>query len=185
MLNLPPEPGTTGAALLALGAVAGIALVLLARGRIERELGGDQLLTWVVALTLGLTLAGAPFTLWRVAEDIRETAPIEPDHARYVGAETKLIDGVLALEVGARLPVDATYYVAVAPGAFSEIRDSLGPWLGYALAPRRQVRDPADADWIVTWGATPAELGVPAGEPQLVGRNRLVEREPVYVAPAA
>ena len=36
-----------------------------------------------------------------------------------------------------------------------------------------------------TAGATPAELGLSAGEPRLVGRNRLVEREPVYVAPAA
>ena len=185
MLNLPPEPGTTGSVLLVLGALAGVLLVVLARGRIERELDGDPLLTWVVALTLGLTVAGAPFTLWRVVEDIRETAPIEPDHARYVGAETKLIDGELALDVGERIPPDETYYVAVAPDAYSEIRDSLGPWLGYALAPRRRVRDPEDADWIVTWGATPAELGLPAGEPRLVGRNRLVEREPVYVAPAA
>jgi hypothetical protein len=181
VLNLPSEPGTTGLALLALGALLGLALVVAGRGRV----GADRAAGWLVLLALGATVAGAPYTLWRVSEDIRETWTVGPEHARYVGAETKLIDGELAARVGEELPRDATYYVAVAPAAFSEIRASLGPWLGYALVPRRQVREPADADWIVTWGATPDELGLRAGTPVLVGRNRLVAREPVYVAPAA
>ena len=141
MLNLPPEPGTTGAVLLAFGAVVGVLVVLLGRGRIARELGANGVLVWVVALALGATLAAAPFTLWRVVEDIRETAPISAEHARYVGAETKLIDGELAERIGAQIPEDSTYYVAVAPDAYSEIRESLALWLGYALVPRRRVRD--------------------------------------------
>ena len=185
MLNLPPEPGTTGAVLLALGALAGLVLVVLGGGRIEREVGGDRVLAWIVALALGGTVAAAPFTLWRVVEDIRATAPISAEHARYVGAETKLIDGELAERIGVPIGEGETYYVGVAPDAYSEIRDSLALWLGYALVPRRRVREPGDADWIVTWGATPAELGLRAGEPRLVGRNRLFEREPVYVAPAS
>jgi hypothetical protein len=185
MLNLPPDPGTTGLVLLAVGALLGLLLVALLRGRVELELPGDRVVSWLVLLTLGATVAGTPYTLWRVSEDIRETWTIGPEHARYVGAETKLIDGELAQRVGAELPRDAAYYVAVAPDAFSEIRASLAPWLGYALVPRRQVRRPEEADWIVTWGAKPSELGLAAGPPRLVGRNRLVSREPVYVAPAS
>ena len=187
MLNLPPEPGTTGAVLLGLGAVAGILLVLLGRGRVARELGAATGCSRGSSRSRSAaTVAAAPFTLWRVVEDIRATAPITPEHARYVGAETKLIDGELAERIGARIRERARPTTSrVAPDAYSEIRESLALWLGYALVPRRRVRDPADADWIVTWGATPAELGLRAGEPRLVGRNRLVEREPVYLAPAS
>ena len=169
--------------MLALGVVLGVVLLLLGRRRIIAEAGGS-LVGLVTAVFLAVTIAGAPYTLWRVVEDIRETAPISAEHARYVGAETKLIDGELAERIGASMPADATYYVAVAPGAYSEIRESLAHWLGYALLPRRRVKEPTEAEWIVTWGGTPAGLGLRAGEPRLVGRNRLSEREPVYLAPA-
>jgi hypothetical protein len=183
VLNLPPEPGTTGTLMLALGVVLGVLLLLLGRRVVVAEAGGGPV-GLVTGVFLAVTIAGAPYTLWRVVEDIRETAPISAEHARYVGAETKLIDGELAERIGAPMPAGATYYVAVAPDAYSEIRESLGHWLGYALLPRRRVTEPAEAEWIVTWGATPDELGLRAGEPRLVGRNRLSERERVYVAPA-
>ena len=182
MLNLPPHPGTTGTLLLVLGAVAGLAVAVLAQ---RRELADDRLVTWLVAAALGLTIAGAPFTLWRVLVDIRETAPISAEHARYVGAETKLIDGELVERIGARIPERASYYVAVAPDAHEEIRASLDEWMGYALAPRLRTHDPEAAAWIVTWGARPAQLGLPTGRTQMVGRNRLVEREPVYLTEKA
>jgi hypothetical protein len=181
VLNLPSAPGTTGLVLLAVGALLGLVLVMAGRSRV----GSDRSAGWLVLLALGATVAGMPYTLWRVSEDIRATWTVGPAHARYVGAETKLIDGELAARVGEVLPRGATYYVAVAPDAFAEIQASLGPWLGYALVPRLQVREPEDADWIVTWGATPDELGLGAGPPVLVGRNRLVAQEPVYVAPAS
>lgn len=184
MLNLPPQPGMAGALLLVLGALAGLAIIL--RGRVGiRERVGDvgKPAAWLVTAALALTVAGVPFTTWRVLQDIRETAPISAQHARYVGAETKLIDGELAERIGSGIPLDDTYYVAVAPSAYSEIRESLALWLGYALAPRRRVADPLNADWIVTWGALPASLGLDTGPPRLVGRNRLVDFEPVYLSP--
>lgn len=170
--------------MLGLGAVAGILVLLLGRRPVGEQLGaaGHRALIWAVTGALGISVAGAPFTLWRVVEDIRETAPITAEHARYVGAETKLVDGELVLRIGASIPEGDSYYVAVAPDAFSEIRASLALWMGYALVPRRRLRDPREADWIVTWGATPAQLGLDAGRPRLVGRNRLVEYEPVYLA---
>lgn len=186
MLNLPPEPGTTGYVLLALGAAAGL-LLLLGRGRVAAELGDDddRLLTLLVTGALAATVAGAPFTLWRVLVDIRETAPITPEHAEYVGAETKLIDGELVRLIEARIPADETYYVRVSPDAYSEIRESLPRWLGYELLPRRQTRRAREADWVVTWGATPVQLGLRSAPPRLIGRNRLSAREPVYLAERA
>ena len=186
MLNLPPEPGMAGYVLLVLGVAAGLALLVFGRRRVADLLGtDDRLLVLVVTGALAVTLAGAPFTLRRVLVDIRETAPVTPEHAEYVGAETKLIDGELVRLVEAEIPPGDTYYVRVAPSAYSEIRESLALWLGYELVPRPQTREPEDADWIVTWGATPAELGVRAEEPELIGRNRLADREPVYLARAA
>ena len=184
MLNLPPHPGTTGLLLLVLGPVAAGLFFVIGHRRFRAELGAsnDFFLVWSVTITLGVTLAAAPYTLWRVLYDIRESAAFTADHARYVGAETKLIDGLLVEQVAALIPERADYFVAVAPDGFSEIRESLGQWMGYALIPRRRTLSPREAEWIVTWGATPAQLGLRAGTPQLVGRNRLFEDEPVYLA---
>jgi hypothetical protein len=135
-----------------------------------------------VTVVLGVTFAAAPFVVWRVVEDIRRTAPITPEHARYVGAETARIDGELVEAVAERIPPNASYYVAVAPDAFVQIRESLANWMGFALLPRRRVGDHRSADWIVVWGATPAQVGLVAHEVRLVGVNRLVAREPVYLA---
>lgn len=187
MLNLPSQPGTTGFVLLACGAAAGCLLLVLLRQRVARELSTSskgRAVPWLVTASLALTAAAAPFILWRVGADIRETGPVPAEHARFVGAETKLIDGELVERLEGLLPTDATYAVAVAPDAYSEIRASLGHWLGYALIPRRQVRDPRAAEWIVVWGEAPADLGIRVRRSRLVGRNRLVSDEPVYLAEA-
>lgn len=183
MLNLPPQPGTTGVLLLLAGAIAGAVAAALAQRR--TDLADDRLVRLLLAGALGLTVAGAPFTVWRVLVDVRETAPISAEHARYVGAETKLIDGELVERIGAGIPEGASYYVAVAPGSYEEIRVSLDEWMGYALAPRPQTDDPRSAAWIVTWGARPEQLGMPTGRTRIVGRNRLVDREPVYLTERA
>jgi len=85
-------------------------------------------------------------------------------------------------QIETRIPAGETYYVRVSPDAYIEIRESLRLWLGYELLPRRQTRRARAADWIVTWGATPARLGLRSGPPRLIGRNRLSAREPVYLA---
>jgi hypothetical protein len=183
VLNLPAEPGTTGYVLLMFGALAGLTLFLLGRGPVARALGADdRLVALVVSGALAASAAGAPFTVWRMLVDIRETAPITPEHAEYVGAETKLIDGELVRRVEAAIPRHDTYYVRVSPEAYVEIRESLARWLGYELLPRRQASRPREAAWVVAWGATPADLGLRAERPELIGRNRLSEREPVYLA---
>lgn len=182
MLNLPAEPGTTGYVLLTLGAAAALSLLAFGRRRVADLLGADdRVLATLVLGALAATVAGGPFVLWRVLVDIRETAPLTPEHAEYVGAETKLIDGELVRRVEARIARDETYAVRVAPESHGEIRESLALWLGFELVPRRQTRRAEAAEWLVTWGATPDELGLRAGAPRLVGRNRLADREPVYL----
>ncbi len=184
MLNLPSQPGTVGLIILVGGALAG-SLVLLLRDDVALRLGsslGWRAVPSLLTASLALTVAVAPFTLWRVAEDIRRTAPITPEHARFVGAETKLVDGELVERIAALIPKTATYAVVIAPDSYVEIRQSLAQWLGYALIPRRQLRSWRAAEWVVVWGATLADLNVLATRPQLVGRNRLVDHEPVYVA---
>jgi hypothetical protein len=173
--------------MLVCGALAGLLVFVLWRDRIARELDAaptDRAVPWLVTGLLSLTIAAAPFTLWRVAVDIRETSPITAEHARFVGAETKLIDGELVEDIAEILPADATYFVVIAPDAYSEIRSSLARWLGYALVPRRQVSTAREADWIVVWGGEPAAFGIRATRSRLVGRNRLVEEEPVYLVQA-
>jgi hypothetical protein len=185
MLNLPSQPGTTGFVLLVLGAAVGVVVLVWLRDRVIRELASvstPRAVPWLVAGSLAVTTAAAPFIMWRVAVDIEETGPVPAEHARFVGAETKLIDGELVEQLGGLLPEHATYAVAVAPDAYSEIRESLAQWLGYALIPRRQVRDARAAEWVVVWGGTPAALGVRALRSRLVGRNRLVDEEPVYLS---
>src|SRR5687768_4344862 len=139
MLNLPSSPGSVGVVLLALGAGFGLAVLVGLRARLAGELGwrSGALESWLVAAVVAVSVAGAPFTLWRVGVDIRETSRFSATHKRYVGAETKLVDGELAERVGALIPPGDTYYVAVAPDAHSEIRESLAFWLGYAFVPRR------------------------------------------------
>jgi hypothetical protein len=185
MLNLPSQPGTTGLILLACGVALGLVVFALLRDRVVGELAfvsTQRAVPWLVTGSLALTTAAAPFVIWRVAVDIRETGPVPAEHARFVGAETKLIDGELVEQIAGLLPADATYAVAVAPDAYLEIRESLAHWLGYALIPRRQVPDPRAAEWVVVWGGSPAALGIRAVRSRLVGRNRLVNQEPVYVA---
>jgi hypothetical protein len=182
VLNLPDRPGATGYVVLLVGMSLGLALILVGRGRVASRVGGDHVLAALLTAALAATVAGAPFTLWRVLEDIRTTSTLTPEHAEYVGAETKLIDGELVRRIEAAIPRGQTYHVRVAPQAYVEIRESLALWLGYELVPRRQTRALVAADWLVTWGATPDALGLRAGTPTLVGRNRLSEREPVYLA---
>jgi hypothetical protein len=185
MLNLPSQPGAAGFVMLVTGAVAGLLVLALLHKRIAEQLGserGEQSVTWLLTALLAATVAAGPFTLWRVIQDIRETAPITAEHAAFVGAETKLIDGELVEQIAGRIPEDASYGVVVAPQAYVEIRTSLAHWLGYALIPRRQVRLPREAEWVVVWGAPPARLGVHAVRTYLVGKNRLYKNEPVYVA---
>ena len=184
MLNLPAEPGTTGYVLLALGLAAGLSLLAFGRRRVGVRLGNDPTLTLLVSTALAVTVAASPFTLWRVLVDIRRTAPVTPEHAEYVGAETKLIDGELVRRLEAQIPRDAAYYVRVSPDAYVEIRESLVRWLGYELVPRPQTRDRDAAQWVVTWGASPTRLGLRTRDVRLVGRNRLADREPVYLARA-
>jgi hypothetical protein len=65
----------------------------------------------------------------------------------------------LILRADERLPRDAVFYVAVGPGLASG-HDAAPPFSAYWLLPRRHTDDPRRADWILSFGADPAQLGV-------------------------
>jgi hypothetical protein len=162
VLGLPAEPGAVGAIMVVLGLVAAAALVLFGRRRIAAEVGAP--LRSAVALatlaTLATTVAAAPFVLWRVVEDIRYTSRLTTVQAEEIGADMNGLDEQVFERVRAMVPSDATYAIAVDPDLHWRQREALPKWAGFSLLPRVRVDDPARADWIVSWGVPPAELGV-------------------------
>jgi hypothetical protein len=69
------------------------------------------------------------------------------------------LDPSLILRADERLPRDAVFYVAVGNGLASG-HDAAAPFAAYWLLPRRHTEDPARADWILSFGADDAQLGV-------------------------
>lgn len=72
MLGIPSGAGAFGAALLVLGAAGAVfAWVVRGRPQLWRSVGG------FATATLAVTLAAAPFLLWRIIEDMRYTTRLD------------------------------------------------------------------------------------------------------------
>jgi hypothetical protein len=111
-----------------------------------------------------LAAAALAAALWQLPDSLRgaqaridanaglPTLERELDPARAYSVHGRL--ATLAAEI---LPRDAVFYVATGgqPGS-----DAAGPFYAYWLLPRRHTDDVAAADWIVSFGADPARLGV-------------------------
>ena len=106
--------------------------------------------------SLAATLAGAPYTLWRVLEDIRATAPVTPRARRVRRRRDEAHRRRARPTARGADPARETYYVARRARRLR--RD---PAVARALARlRARAAQPDDAtpeaaDWIVTWGAPP------------------------------
>lgn len=70
------------------------------------------------------------------------------------------LNPALVLAADERLPEDAVFAVAAGEGLGSG-HDAAAPFSAYWLLPRRHTDDPARAGWILSFGADPAQLGVP------------------------
>ena len=162
MLNLPPQPGRSrGRSCSALGAVAGLGSSR-SLGRADRlaELAPAAVVAWVVTAALWRSRSpGAPVHDSGASSTTSARRRRSRADARALRRRRDEADRRGARRADRRPhPERDTYYVAVAPDAYFEIRESLALWMGYALVPRRRVRDAREADWIVAWGATPAQL---------------------------
>jgi hypothetical protein len=69
------------------------------------------------------------------------------------------LNPALILLADDRLPRDAVFYVATGEGLASG-HDAAAPFSAYWLLPRRHTDDVRQAEWILSFGADPAQLGV-------------------------
>jgi hypothetical protein len=189
MLALPEGlGGWAGLTALALGATLGGAFALFVFARAAaalRPAPAARPIAAALAVSAAAAVGGAPFTAWRIGHDIEYNAGLSRQVAERIGAYENYLDATIFDELDARLPADATFYVAVS-ASVPEPRGSasFGPWAMTWLLPRRAVDDPSEADWILTWGVEPRSLGIRSGAVETL-RPAKYGFPAVYLAPQA
>ena len=152
MLGVPPSPGVFGGVLLGLGVVVAAFFIVLARARL-RSLPPA---TAAAGVCLVVTVAAAPYLIWHVAEDVRHTGALSAYDAAVAGPvqaylQPYLLDGVPRL-----VPRQATYATVVSGAVpYAPARAAFPALALQTLFPRRSVRDPRQADYVVSWGVRP------------------------------
>ena len=184
MLNLPPQPGTTGRSACASAPSRDPARL--------RPVGRRRSSASTTGCSPSGRHGGSRDHGRRSAVHALARRPGHPrdgaGRARareYVGAETKLIDGEVVERIGADDPGRGDVLRCRRPGCVLRDPRGLGLWLGYALVPRRPDTRSAGGGLDRHVGGDPRRARPRAGTPRLVGRNRLSEREPVYLSRAA
>jgi hypothetical protein len=162
VLALPAGPGLVGAVLLGAGcALAGCSFLLAVRGLRPLVAGSGSAgvaVAGVAAIAAAAAIGFTPYASWRIVQDLRYTVQIPEFVAERIGAYERTLDGAAFDRVAAIIPEDETYFTAAAPVSGAADFDS---WSRVVLVPRIPVRDPSDADWVVTLGLDPRSLGVP------------------------
>lgn len=128
--------------------------------------------TLVAACLLASVLVSAPFTAWAFVGDVRAARGFSTFDAARVGAESNGIDTRVIDRIARRIPEHASYAIVLAPGADPDVTAVFRIWTLTVLLPRVAVADSRKAEWIVTFGASPAQLGVPASGVRRVRSNR-------------
>jgi hypothetical protein len=176
VLALPNEVGGAEIALLVAGALLGLAAAWVVRRRLLALLPvapARAPVALVAAAALATAVGLAPFTAWRVAQDIRYTSGISRPVAERIGAYENYLDGSAFDDIAAAVPPRATYYVTADEGIEPErARSAFSVWAYTALLPRRAVARPDEAGWLVTWGVHPSELGVPVDDVRRVRESK-------------
>ena len=171
MIGLPAEPGLVGTAFLAAGAIVGIAIGIAAWRRLFGAFGegrAAQLVRGVVVVALTAGTGIAPFVAWRIVEDIRVVADVTRADAEVIGALGNEIDATVFDDFRAAIRAEETYYVDTSKTIDPTRAGAFRQWSLGALLPRVRVLDPADADWVVTWGLDPRQLGVSLARTEMV-----------------
>jgi hypothetical protein len=96
----------------------------------------------------------------RVQDDlIAANAGLSSQDKELAPTRSFALNPSLILLAQERLPRNAVFYVATGEGLGSG-HDAAAPFSAYWLLPRRHTEDPRKADWILSFGADPAQLGV-------------------------
>jgi hypothetical protein len=117
---------------------------------------GAFLLVFVAAITAAKQL---PSSVRATDAAIAENKGLSRLERELAPTRAFELDPSLILRADERLPADAVFYVAVGQGLASG-HDAAPPFSAYWLLPRRHTDDPRRADWILSFGADPAQLGV-------------------------
>ena len=125
--------------------------------------GLDQLTRGGAALLALVALAAAakqlPSSIRAQEASVAGNAPLSRLDRELAPARDFGLNPALALRADEVLPRDAVFYVVTGPGLPSG-HDAAAPFSAYWLLPRRHTDDPRRADWILSYGADTAALGV-------------------------
>ena len=107
-----------------------------------------------------------PERMRSLADQRAATAGLTREQRELAGGRSVDIDQNLLRAAQVTIPSGATYYVLL--GEHTQLGNivtlaAAPPFIGYWLLPRRQVLDPAQADWIVSYGGDLPSLGLAYG----------------------
>jgi hypothetical protein len=91
---------------------------------------------------------------------VEQNAGLSPLDRELAATRAFALDPALLLRADERLPRDAVFYVTTG-SALASGHEAAAPFSAYWLLPRRHTDDPRQADWILSFGADRAQLGVP------------------------
>jgi hypothetical protein len=172
MVALPSAAGWTGLLLLVFGGVAGLAVASWAWPRLRESLaeasGAGTASAAILTCALASSLAVAPLATWRMGRDIQYVSGLSRAKAEESGALRNGLEPRVFAALRAKIPPQDTYYAAVGPGVPARARDAFADRAATELLPRLPRVEPILAQWIVTWGRAPADLGVPIRNSRVV-----------------
>jgi hypothetical protein len=114
------------------------------------------LLTAVALIAAGKQL---PSSVRAADELIGENADLSRVDRELAPTRAFGLNPSLVLRADELLPRDAVFYVVTGHGMLSG-HDAAAPFSAYWLLPRRHTDDVRQAEWILSFGADPAQLGV-------------------------
>ena len=153
MLGVPAASSLTLATLFSVGMLLAVALgVVLLRVR------PASLEERVVALAVLALVISVPYLVWRIVEDVRYTARLDPYERRAAGPIQAFLPGYLVDGARAIVPPGDTYSTAVSASVPSAVARKAFPSLVMmSLFPRRSASR-LDAQWLLAWGVSRQEL---------------------------
>jgi hypothetical protein len=163
--NPRPFSATEILVLCILAIAAGLAYILARR----RE---TDLATAVAFALLATVVVSLPFTVSVIVKDIREASSYSQFQAARVGPEDNGLDTTMVDRIARIVPRHATYVVVSDPAIESNLSGVIRIWTLVHLLPRVAVRDPKDAQWVISFGKRPAALGIEAGNVRAVAATR-------------
>jgi len=136
--------------------------------------------TFAAALVAS-TLVIAPVTAWAVVSDTRAAQRLSDREAERFGPESYGFDTSVTDRIAALVPPADDYRLVASDGLEANRALGFRLWSLSSLLPRIAAADPSSADWIISWGVPPRELGVAVHELHVLAL-RGGSQPPVYVA---